>query len=459
MATKPLVSVRQALVSGFWMGLAVWVSWFVTHLPWVGLRERAALGIVLATWLATGIACAAGSRSGLLAGSIAGLVSSAAGLLLVGTRLRDVPASGAGPAGDLVPSAPLIVLGFVVVGVAMGLAGALVARAIPIAPAADGDDPRLDAARRFSRVTIGATIPLLLVGGLVTSTNAGMAVVDWPNTFGSNMFLYPLGPRAQAPVFLEHSHRLFGTLLGLCAIVALVLTLASPATRWAKGWAVGLLALVVVQGLLGAMRVLRGSTDQARDDRLSATIHGVLGQVVLVAAVGLACYLSRSYREGPAPALLGERHGPARRVRFFATLTLHATLVQLIFGAMYRHYRSSHALWSHAGFAMIVLVAAVLAGFAASGLRGPGDNADAVRESRFARTLARLGQGLVACVVLQFLLGWLSFFSGGAARVPKDIGETLIRSAHHANGAIMVALAAGMAFVVRRIPKRAIAAA
>ena len=63
-----------------------------------------------------------------------------------------------------------------------------------------------------------AVAPLLFVGGLVTSTNSGMAVPDWPNTFGSNMFLYPLGPRAQPDVYLEHSHRLFGTLVGLATL-------------------------------------------------------------------------------------------------------------------------------------------------------------------------------------------------------------------------------------------------
>jgi hypothetical protein len=36
-----------------------------------------------------------------------------------------------------------------------------------------------------------ATFPLLWVGGLVTTTDAGMAVPDWPMTYGYNLFLYP----------------------------------------------------------------------------------------------------------------------------------------------------------------------------------------------------------------------------------------------------------------------------
>ena len=71
---------------------------------------------------------------------------------------------------------------------------------------------------RFAAFVVAATAILIFAGGLVTSTGSGLSVPDWPNTFGTNMFLYPLGPRAAPDVFLEHSHRLFGTLVGLSAI-------------------------------------------------------------------------------------------------------------------------------------------------------------------------------------------------------------------------------------------------
>jgi heme a synthase len=44
---------------------------------------------------------------------------------------------------------------------------------------------------RFALLTAGATFLLIVVGGIVTSTGAGLAVPDWPTTFGHNMFLYP----------------------------------------------------------------------------------------------------------------------------------------------------------------------------------------------------------------------------------------------------------------------------
>ena len=37
---------------------------------------------------------------------------------------------------------------------------------------------------RFAILTALATLVLICLGGLVTSHEAGMAVPDWPNTFG-----------------------------------------------------------------------------------------------------------------------------------------------------------------------------------------------------------------------------------------------------------------------------------
>src|SRR5215472_13090480 len=60
--------------------------------------------------------------------------------------------------------------------------------------------------------------PLIISGGQVTSYKVGMAVPDWPTTFGINMFVYNLW-KASWGVFIEHRHRLFGTALGLATIV------------------------------------------------------------------------------------------------------------------------------------------------------------------------------------------------------------------------------------------------
>src|SRR5438132_1897116 len=65
-----------------------------------------------------------------------------------------------------------------------------------------------------------ATFPLLWVGGLVTTTKAGMAVPDWPNTYGYNLFLYPWQTWLAGPwdLFVEHGHRMLAASIGLLTI-------------------------------------------------------------------------------------------------------------------------------------------------------------------------------------------------------------------------------------------------
>ncbi|RME92317.1 MAG: cytochrome oxidase biogenesis protein CtaA, partial [Verrucomicrobia bacterium] len=59
----------------------------------------------------------------------------------------------------------------------------------------------------FAWGTAAATLVLICFGGLVTSHGAGLAVPDWPNTYGYNMFLFPVS-RWVGGIFYEHTHRL-----------------------------------------------------------------------------------------------------------------------------------------------------------------------------------------------------------------------------------------------------------
>src|ERR671924_1120915 len=79
---------------------------------------------------------------------------------------------------------------------------------------------------RLAVVTACATVFLLFIGGLVTSKGAGLAVPDWPTTFGYNMFLYPWS-KMVGNIFYEHSHRLIASVVGM-------LTIALALTFWFK---------------------------------------------------------------------------------------------------------------------------------------------------------------------------------------------------------------------------------
>src|SRR4029453_5768367 len=81
----------------------------------------------------------------------------------------------------------------------------------PIAPHPFGVQLTLP---RLALGTSAATLILIAAGGIVTSTGAGLAVPDWPATFGYNMFLFPWS-RMVGGVLVEHSHRLLGSAVGV----------------------------------------------------------------------------------------------------------------------------------------------------------------------------------------------------------------------------------------------------
>ncbi len=131
---------------------------------------------------------------------------------------------------------------------------------------------------------------LLLSGGLVTSKGVGMAVPDWPTTYGYNMFLFPIS-RWVGGVFYEHSHRLIASGVGLLTIgLAFWLHAAEP-RRWVRrlGWIA--LAAVIVQGILGGLRVT------LIKDELGI-FHGMLAQAYIALLVVIALALAPGFIRG-----------------------------------------------------------------------------------------------------------------------------------------------------------------
>ena len=100
---------------------------------------------------------------------------------------------------------------------------------------------------RLACVTAGATVGLIVAGGLVTNTGAALAVPDWPTTFGHNPFLFPWSGMVGG-VLVEHGHRLLGSLIGLLTVgLAVALGFGDP-RRWVRG--LGLVAVVLVLSLI-----------------------------------------------------------------------------------------------------------------------------------------------------------------------------------------------------------------
>ena len=181
---------------------------------------------------------------------------------------------------------------------------------------------------RWAVVLACATFPLLWVGGLVTTTDAGMAVPDWPTTYGYNMFLYPWTTWLTGPwdLFVEHGHRLLASAVGVLTIGLLVVLWRCDSRWWIRGLGVAALALVIFQGVLGGMRVLL-------DERTLAMLHGCTGPLFFGLTVALVVFTSRSWRDADAPVV-----SPASAiVRWLAVATCVLTYLQLMLGAVVRH--------------------------------------------------------------------------------------------------------------------------
>jgi len=103
---------------------------------------------------------------------------------------------------------------------------------------------------RFAQFVVACTVFLLLAGSLVTSTGSGLAVPDWPTTYGWNMFTFPPS-KWVGGIFYEHGHRLIASSVGfLTMILAIWLWLADP-RPWMKRLGVMALAAVIVCPLIG----------------------------------------------------------------------------------------------------------------------------------------------------------------------------------------------------------------
>ncbi len=154
----------------------------------------------------------------------------------------------------------------------------------------DHDFPRARWLHRFSVLAVCLVWPLIWIGGLVTTYDAGMAVPDWPNTYGYNLFLYPYKTWLFGPfdLLIEHGHRLLGAVVGMVAIGIVVLAWIGESRNWVVALAVGLLIAVITQGGLGGMRVVLG-------DRTLAMVHGCFAPAFFAMCVVMMVVTGRKW--------------------------------------------------------------------------------------------------------------------------------------------------------------------
>lgn len=160
----------------------------------------------------------------------------------------------------------------------------------------------------------------------MTSKGVGLAVPDWPTTFGYNMFLFPVS-KWIGGIFFEHTHRLIASMVGFLAIILAVWLWLSERRRWVRILGYTALGAVVLQGVLGGLRVT-----MLKDE--IGIFHACLAQGYFGLLVVIALVTSPFWRRLRS-ALTRREH--ARALASVAIVTTALVYAQLALGATMRH--------------------------------------------------------------------------------------------------------------------------
>jgi len=186
---------------------------------------------------------------------------------------------------------------------------------------------------RFTWFTAVATLLLICSGGMVTSKGVGLAVPDWPTTFGYNMFLFPVS-KWIGGIFFEHTHRLIASAVGFLTIILAIWLWRSEDRQWVRNLGVIAVAAVILQGVLGGLRVT-----MLKDE--IGIFHACLAQAFLGLIV-LIALVTTHFWSTLSNVIADERRFPA--ITAVAIAITIAIYVQLALGATMRHQHRDLAI-------------------------------------------------------------------------------------------------------------------
>jgi len=262
---------------------------------------------------------------------------------------------------------------------------------------------------------------LMALGSATRVMNAGLACPDWPLCFGT---VVPV-QQMDWLVFLEWFHRVVATSMGLWAIagVGLAFRFRSALPSWLPKATVGVLVLVIVQGILGGLTVTEGLRFEV------VTAHLGTGLLFFLSVLGIVLGLQPVTPQAPAIA---------RPVTLAATVAVLGIYGQSLMGAVVASRWAAlqclgdgelcRVLYAHFwGIGPAALTAAIAAGMAwRSGVS----------------LWQRLGLALALLLTAQIGLGYLTY--RWQLQVPA------VTVAHQAIGALLLGTAAAIALLSRR---------
>lgn len=279
---------------------------------------------------------------------------------------------------------------------------------------------------RLAVVLACATFSLLFIGGLVTSKGAGLAVPDWPTTFGYTMFLYPWS-KMVGNIFYEHSHRLVASAVGLLTIALTVTFWLRERRQWLRWLGVAALLLVIFQGVIGGLRVVLL-------ENTLAIFHAAFAQAFFALTVSLAIFTSADWNvESPDKPL-----ADGGRLGRLCAVTTGLIYVQAIFGAVLRH--TGERVDAHLFFAALVALHVILV--LVRIMKGHGN----------LPKLTRPAFVLGALLLLQLMLGSGSYLGKFTSMLGLPPGTlVMLTTTHLVTGALMLATSLVLTLRVYRL--------
>ena len=181
---------------------------------------------------------------------------------------------------------------------------------------------------RFSVFTAGATLFLIFAGAMVSSTGSGLAVPDWPLSYGM------VFPPMIGGIFYEHGHRMVATFVGILTTALAIWLWRREERRWLRNLGMAALAAVVLQGLLGGLTVL-----YLLPTWISVS-HACLAQVFFCVTVGIALFTSAGWQAAVEP--ISETGGAP--LKWLVAAGTVVVFIQLVLGALMRHTESGLAI-------------------------------------------------------------------------------------------------------------------
>ncbi|MBI4550303.1 MAG: COX15/CtaA family protein [Candidatus Omnitrophica bacterium] len=281
---------------------------------------------------------------------------------------------------------------------------------------------------RYCQAVAAATFLLIIAGGLVTSTGSGLAVPDWPLSYGQ--FFPPM----IGGIRFEHTHRVIAGTVGILTLILSIWLFRREQRGWVKRLGLAALAAVVVQAVLGGITVLYFLPD------IVSVTHACLAQTFFGLTVAIALVTSKGWRED-LPYEFDRDPSSLRQILIATDVFLY---LQLILGAVVRHTEGLGIAF-HIVVALLVLLHVLITLQTASRITG---------EKKILRPALSLG----LLVTIQFFLGLGAFIvkivlkNTGAVPYPATV---FFATAHQATGALVLATALLLTMrVFRRLASR-----